>query len=50
VFYNDPGFVDSYDYFADNDDILVTTFLLFTPIFVDGFESGDTTRWMSSVQ
>jgi hypothetical protein len=49
VFYNEVGFVDSYDRSADNDDVLVTTFRFeYRPLFADGFESGDDTEWSSS--
>jgi hypothetical protein len=50
VFLSDPGFVDSFDYYADYTDVLVTTFRIgMGPFFSDGFESGSTSEWSSTV-
>ncbi len=39
VFLGEPGFTDSFDYFAENDDVLVTKFLFSeSPLLSDGFE------------
>jgi hypothetical protein len=46
VFYNDPGYVDSFDFFADNDDLFVTSFSFsMSLIFLDDFEAADTSAW-----
>jgi hypothetical protein len=50
VFLSEPGFVDSFDSRADNDDLFVTTFRIdMGPFFADGFESGTTEEWSSTV-